>query len=443
MVNRDRRIQRRPRVAAQAFRNLPVMARAAGQLYKAGSRALQPREKPRKKSKGKGKSAVGALPRDRIGRNNGLIVSNQKVPRPKKGSVQYRKSNFGIVESLNKVWIGGSSIGQQSTHMRTIAHAILAHYLPKIGDMRATNDQVPAAVPVFGTYQLVYSKEAAFTNITGGTEATGAAHVNASYTSMATTLGYEISFQADRGFYPLSIAFIAPVGGIGTNTTVLRDTNLGRHLITVSCQGRFRFQNVTPAGAGDASTNINAIDANPVDGKIYTFRNQAPLFSENYVSTLTDAPTLAGIKALNIVRQSFEVYGTTTPGGSGKGGGAFTHIPAPPLNPSSVWRNVKSTGRAVFPPGGFKTYSTSYLRSETIAKYCQNISQPVEDVPAVTFAGSAAYPPAGDSFMMCLRPTIKTPSETIRMAYNVEFIMMASIKRRKASPLQVVNDIEN
>jgi len=82
------------------------------------------------------------------------------------------------------------------------------------------------------------------------------------------------------GLYPSAIVFTAPVAGIGTNHSVLRDVNLGRHVITVSCQGRFRFQNVTPAGTGaeENSTNINAVDANPVNGKVYTFRNQAPLF---------------------------------------------------------------------------------------------------------------------------------------------------------------------
>ena len=390
------------------------------------------------------RAAVKSLPKNRIGSNNGLISSNQKVPRPKAGSVQYRRSNYGVIESLDKVWVGASSVCQHSTHFRTISHAILAYYLPKMGDMRATNDQVPDPVPVFGTFAVQYAKDAPGTGPTSAQFVTGASISNASYTSMATTLSIEMLDKARTGLYPTAIAFVHPVGGIGTNSTVLRDTNVGRHVITVSVSGRFRFQNVTPAAAGDgaaASHNINAVDANPLNGKIYTFRNQAPLFASSYVSTLTDSTTVDGIKSLQDAESDFEVYGITASGVGGKGGDAFKEIPAPPLNPSSVWRNTKSTGVAVFPPGGFKTYTTSYLRSATIATYIRDFTQADQNTFSV-WAEHTKYPPAGDSFMMCLRPTIKSTSEIIKLAYNSEYILKASIKKRKPTALQVVNDIE-
>lgn len=447
MVARDRRVARRPRASSRAFQNLPLMARAAGQLYKAGSRALQPRQKSRKKSKGKGKSAVGALPRDRIGRDNGLITSNQKVPKPRAGSVQYRRSVFGAVAQADKCWIGGSTIGNQLTHFKTIAHAILAHYLPKMSDLRAANAQAPDAVPQFESLTVTYSKDAPSTVMrsTVPVFVDGTIISNDTYTQMALVLGHQIMEKARSGLFPTSIVFVAPVGGIGTNHSVLRDTNLGRHVITVSCSGRFRFQNVTPAGDGEPanSTNINAVDANPVNGKVYTFRNQAPLFSASYVSTLTDASTLAGIKALQTTQTVFDMYGNTVVPADGKGGDAFVHIAAPPLNPSSIFRNAKSTGNVTFPPGGFKTFVTSYLRSDSIFKYCQVISQADVSVESVTAADHATYPPAGDSFMMCVRPTIKTKiGEVIRMSYNTEHIMKAMIKPVKRSALQVVNLIE-
>lgn len=391
--------------------------------------------------------AVNSLPSARIGKDNGLIVSNQKVPRPKKGSVQYRRSVFGSVNQADKVWIGGSSIGQQVDHFKCVAHAILAMYLPRMGDMRASNIQTPSVgFPIWDNMVIQYALDAPSTNA-GPTLVDGVNVFNTSLIAMAFNLGNDLSIQAKKGYYPNAIQFVD-----SASKGVLLDTQLGRHIITVSCKGTFRFQNVTPASsAGDASSNINAVDANPVSGKVFTYRNQAPIFADSYVSTLTDPATLAGIRDLQNVYKDFEMYGVTDTTLAGKGGAAFTHIPAAPLNPSSVWRNVKSTGRVVFPPGGFKTFTTSYLRSESIAKYCQVISQTdLSFVPpaGLALASQAQYPPAGDSFMLCLRPTIKTlvgngsTGEVIKMAYNTEHIMMASIKRRKPSPLQVVNTIE-
>lgn len=411
------------------------------------ARGKRARASTTRRSVGSQTRAVSSMPRNRIGKDNGLIVSNQRVPHPKKGSIQYRKSNYGLVEATNKLWIGGSSIGREVTHFRCIAHAILAHYLPKLGDMRSSNDQAPSsttvlpATPVFGSFQVQYGKDAPSNAMTGAQFFDGPVIVNASYTAMAVALGLQMADQAHGGLYPMAITFAAPVGGIGTNNALYRDVNMGRHVITVSVQGRFRFQNVTAAGEGDASTNINAVDANPCDGKVYTFRNQAPLFSSNYVSAFdlavpADALTVEGIEVLQNVRLPFEMYGD-----SNKGAAAFDHIKAPPLNPKSIWRNVSSTGSAVFPPGGFKTFTTSYLRSESIFKYCSSITQD-DKLSIGTYDTSSVYPPAGDSFMMCLRPTIKTANEVIKMAYNTEYILKASIQRRKVSALQVVNDIE-
>jgi len=353
---------------------------------------------------------------------------------------------FGAVAQADKCWIGGSSIGNMTTHFKTIAHAILAHYLKQLGDSRASNAEAPAAVPVWGTLTVKYAKDAPTQFTQGGQFADGAAITNTDYTTMALNLGAQIRDKARAGLYPSAITFTHPVGGIGTNSAALTDTNMGRHKITVSCSGRFRFQNVTPAGDGEVanSTNINAVDANPVNGKVYTFRNQAPLFSATYVSSLTDNTTVNGIKALQNVGVTFDMYGNTVVAADGKGGDAFIHLAAPPLNPKSIFRNVKTTGNVTFPPGGFKTFVTSYLRAETIFKYCQSISQADEstETPAVS-TYHAVYPPAGDSFMMCLRPTIKTVSgEVIRMSYNTEHIMKAMIQKFKPSPLQVVNLIE-
>jgi len=405
----------------------------------------------------KARAVVKSLPKNRIGANQGLIKSNQKVSHPKKGSIVYRRSCYGRKESPGKAsWIGGSSLGTPTQHYRAIAHAILARYMLKMGDFRATNTEVgTTANPVFSKYQVRYAKDAPAGGslIVDPTELNGAQLSNKSYEDMAIDFGAEIASMAQTGYFPVLIAFYDPdqvlaSGETVPGITILRDTQLGRHKITVSIKGRFRFQNVTLASGSSvaANSNINAVDANPLSGKIYTFRNQAPLFSDSYLTTfddIADIPFREGVLELQTVKDDFEMYGSVV-GTGGKGGLAF-NLEAPPLNPSSIWRNCSKTGQVVFPPGGFKTFNTSYLRSDSIRKYLKDITQS-NYVNAGWGPGqvgtTASYPPAGDSFMMCLRPTLKTTSEMMEIVYDTEHVITASIQTRKPSPLQVVNTIE-
>ena len=318
------------------FNPLTALARS----YMGGKRKRKAPRRAGPPSK-RGKMAVRSMPKFRIGSNAGLIVSNQKVPRPRAGSVQYRRSVFGSVSAQDKLWLGGSSIGTEGTHFRTVAQAILIHYMNQMGDYRATND-APAA-GVFSRFKMTYGMDAPASFATP--PVVPSTFINdGTIKSMATSLGLQMAAEAGKGFYPVSIAFDTP----DQSGHKLEDKNLGRHSVTVSCKGRFRFQNVTEA-EGEHGNNINAIDANPVSGKIYTFKNQSPIFTPSYVEAAS-AAVKDGIRELNTVSQSFELYATTvSPATAGKGGAAFVE-PAPPLNPSSIWRNVSSTGNVAFPP---------------------------------------------------------------------------------------------
>ena len=120
---------------------------------------------------------------------------------------------YGTASAQDKVWIGGSSIGQQSTHFRTIAHAILAHYLPKMGDIRATNIAIPTtAGKVFGRYQMKYASDAPSTGTAGALVnfKLGAQLADSNYEIMALQLGDEMATLAGEGFYPFSIRFDTP-----------------------------------------------------------------------------------------------------------------------------------------------------------------------------------------------------------------------------------------
>jgi len=453
MVNQDRRIQRRPRVAARAFQNLPLMLRAAGQLYKKGSRAVQPREKPRKKSKGKQakKLAVNSLPAFRIGTNGGSILSGKAPFIGKQSVINMRKTRYGSIDNIDgatthkALWVGTSDTGDLHTLCDVVAYAFLQFYLPKFGDIRSSN-QTPNA-SVFHEYRVTYCREASETTQPGTRLEQGAIRINTSLESMATTLGAELRNFAIRGYYPSTVIFYRNDldGESGLMRPIYRDDDCGRNKFKVRIDGRFRFNNVTKAGNGgdDDSTNINTVDANPLSGRIYTFRNQRPLFTDGYESGITSASIIAGIEDLNDINSEYVTIGLGSAANGFTGGAAFTGLDAPPLLPRSIWRNSSKMGAVTFPPGGYKTYTTMFAREETIHTFLRDVTRQEYNLSTNSFKTTSRFPPTGSSFMMCLRPTIKTSgTEAIKLAFDFEYKYKAQIVKRKVLALPTINDVQ-
>jgi len=154
----------------------------------------------------------------------------------------------------------------------------------------------------------------------------------------------------------------------------------------------FKFQNVTP-GAGTSGDNINAIDANPLQGKIATFRNQSPTWNKGWLAQqlVGDQAILTDFSGRPQFNQ-FDYKQTST--------NPFTIVTeeqrAMPLKMRTVFGNAKTSTPVHFPPGGFKSYKTMFTFKGSMYKFMRDSTQVLDN------SNRGKYPPLGDSFALCL-----------------------------------------
>lgn len=437
------------------------------------------------KKKGKGRKVV-------IGKDNGLIITG-KSPGITKAGASIRQSYHSdpSVSSANRLWVGGNSISDERFLLDLVVEGMVEHLLRRAGDTRSTKTQAYSSNQemIFQSMQMVFVRRPSIIDTTaaqvkrtirydlspqsssfngivyngrtvGNTGPEGPGPLppglspNLMYEELSTsplpllesTLQYQIFHNARDGYYPEGVMLIR-ADTAGARHEFLRDQLFGSMKLKIDISGRYRFQNVTPASTtsgGSEGMNANLIDANPVAGKIFTFSNLSPRLAPSWILGQTD---------MTVLKEFEELYGRPytwaetryeqlsqktiiTPD--------TNQFEAAPLRPKTVWSNCKTSGPVMFPPGGFKTFKTKFTYNGTLNKFCQNLVQTQGD--PVTFAAGdviGKYPSMGDSFMMCLRPVMKTTGdEAVTMAYDYERIGKVQCAKFVHGTMPATNDIE-
>lgn len=431
------RAQKRVKPMAKSFSRA---GKALARGVKRSSPFLSSVTRSTKKQKtASGKKRGGRLA---VGKDAGLITSGKPVKFGKRSVTKYRTSNFGTTTQQDKIWIGASTTGVQSNTYTALSLSVLNHYLPKLGDIRTNLAQTETGTTqTWGAFQIIFDRESGTAGAGGGAEYSSAAISNNSLEIMIPALANQFNNASIRGYYPTEIFFTRKDFTSGTSELdrmLYVDKLFGKTKFTISIKGRFRFNNITPAGDGTGSGDIHQVDANPLSGKIFSFRNQRPHLDEHYVEGFADATTLAGILQLNNYEDTSEAIGGDFPSVS-----ALAHLNAPPLRPKSVFKNVTKVGSVVLPPGGFKTYHTMFRKSQTLYTFMRDFSRARYNEPASTNNATSKNPPLGDSFLLCMRPTIKTTAtEVVKVAYDYEYIYSSSLSSARRPPLPSLNVIE-
>jgi hypothetical protein len=219
----------------------------------------------------------------------------------------------------------------------------------------------------------------------------------------------------------------------------MRDDAFGRAKIKMRVQSEYKFQNVTLAGDGEEAgdNNRNAVDSNPLSGKIYTFGHLAPRWNEDWLRHQTTANqqalTAFSGRPINPGTYGYDLLSVNDLTAVG-----IPELSQPPTRANTIFKNVKTSDKIHFPPGGFKVYKTQFSKEVTVRTLLRGLTQvmrrPVAEVPpGGTVAGK--YPSFGESFIMCLLPSIKTGQENIKMAYDVHRDGFASITKFRGGTL--------
>ena len=265
--------------------------------------------------------------------------------------------------------------------------------------------------------------------------------------------------QAIQGFYPCMVQVFRSQDNSTPQTLVYNDTQLGDMQVTMSVDGSHRYQNVTPANHPGpeanvpliSDTNRNSISANPLSGKLYTFSHLAPKYNTGWMNR----QTLNNIVDLNLF--SGRPLGTLdrTLGNdkskqwdyaaiSAYGPGTFPQLPEfqrPPLRASTLFSNVKTTGPVSMSPGAIRTFTTKFSYQGTLTRLLIGLTQITRgSISSGIVDQPGKFPTIGDSFMMCLNPTMKTrENESVMLGFQYTKVGKAYLTSKRGGFLPTTN----
>lgn len=417
------------------------VARSAYQSYKRKRLMSSVKKATRRATRG-GNKAVAVS--KRVGPFLGSIAATKPV-KLVKGSTLYRKVAYQELGASSgyagghSIWVGGSSVGPQDDNFRVVADAFICHYLKRVNDHRSSRTQEPPYEDqaIWKQMQITFGRVGS--NVQSGYVKT---LLNDDINAMVTVLTAELKDRwVNHSEVPFKVVILCKELGAGSGTyfrNIFRDDFAEKAVFTFSSKLNFKVNNTTMAGtAGDGSGNVNAVDANPVDGRIYTFQNRVPIFNPSYLENL--APTVKS----NLEQISLINTGVLHDYGVGFGVLNVTTVPdslhAPPLRPAVVFNNCKTSTKVAFAPGGYKMFSMSYAHEGTMNSLFKHICEQ----EFVTSTTQRICPPGADSFLMCLKPTIRTGgANDMALHTQSEFKYQCNMKAGKPAKLPTVQDIE-
>jgi len=402
-------------------------------------------KKSAQKAVGRRKKNTAVAVSNRVGPFLGSIAATKPV-KLVKGSTVYRKVAHQQLDSSSgyagghSMWLGGSSVGNQQDNWQVVADAFICHYLKRVKDHRSSRTQEPEADDekrIWAGMILTFGRVGSQTQ--SGYEVT---LLNNDIASMVSALVTQLKDRwVNHSEVPFkNLIYAKEVDGSGAkyNRVIFRDDFCEKGVFTFSSKANFKINNTTMAGtAGDGASNVNAVDANPIDGRIYTFRNRVPIFSPSYLENLDptiksqlEQLSLIGDGVLHDYGVGFGVLNITT---------APDSLHAPPLRPAVVFNNCKTSTKVAFAPGGYKMFSMSYAHEGTMNSLFKHIMKQ----EFVTSSTQRICPPGADSFMICLKPTIRTGSaNAMALHTQAEFVYKCNMKAGKPCKLPTVQEIE-
>lgn len=379
--------------------------------------------------------------RTKIGAYSGALIASKPVKMAKPGS-RIRRRQFGQVSTASRQWIGANSIQSEYYFFSLVAEGIVANMLKRLNDTRS-DKEAPVPSSFLTRVQMNFMRDehfaggtadsskyvdidlvndTSFNGIVYNTGTTASPNgnpvvIDGSAAPNNTGLNKIIYDLAIEGYYPEGIfAFRGVPGSTELGPEILRDTQLGRMTIKLDISSRHKFQNVTPAGTdGGVDMNVNAIDANPLEGHIMTFRNLAPTWNKGWkIRQGTDIDLLDNFSGRPVGTNVWDYKQlNATASGDVRPLPDINEFEAMPLRPSTVFSNAGKKGVVRFPPGGFKVFTTKFTYDGPLRKLVRDITQISSD------GADGKYPPMGSSFLMCLLPTIKTTGdEAVTVAFD-------------------------
>lgn len=221
----------------------------------------------------------------------------------------------------------------------------------------------------------------------------------------------------------------------------------GDDIVTWNAQCEVKLQNITPAGGtGTGSTDINDINANPLQGKVYDFRNGYMKLRPDYLQMVEASNplnwgTLKEIQNVNATTDLISVQHLRETGlYANELAKAFQTCPRGP----AVFSNLEGVKNIQMPPGGFQVIKRNVTSKCSVVRFIWGaFNSYLPDPGGSEFVKpSVTKPVVNKVILVGLEPTVRsTTDEIVKVLVNRRIMHSISIRKKKPSNLPVAVDI--
>lgn len=418
-------------VADMAARHIQSAYR---QYKKAPSK--RPAKKAAKKS-GKGKVFRNAAPKFRIGHASGTFGKKGRKPKPLRG-VTFRSNYAHATEQKNVAYYGVPVARKTDTIYAYCMY--LVELIAKVDKNILSAWQAKVIHTGFGSGRFKELHWYFVKRSPDGTEendteilAPTISPGHETYSEFAGRLRDKLISRAENGWFPRRLRLFNAEGD-----AYYDHNRMDEDMITVSFNMMLKIQNIT--AAYDGNDNINAIDANPLMGKIYDFGHAAPRLSEAYTAEMNDFTEFQGIGT--IAKMTNDQYGIETKSlraGDVITGGLARAFKMPPSG-AAVFANCTGAKDVKMPPGGFYTVKRTHTVKANLKRFLRGTIDVSDPAPYTSGVELVRPPRVLTSVMFGLRPMLRTVvDEPVKVALNMENVIRMSVRRTKSPNAPVYN----
>lgn len=258
--------------------------------------------------------------------------------------------------------------------------------------------------------------------------------------SLIDDLTSQIFSQYNNGYLPRAYSLEDASG-----TPFVTHETWGEDVVTWNAEAQIKVQNVTPSVGG--STDINDVNANPLQGKVYDFRNSYAKFVPDYLQMIeaTNVITWGGLKDFQDMGYADDLLRTEKLRHSGLYANELVDaLQSPPRGPA-VFQNLEGVKNVQLPPGGFQVVKRSIKSTCTVTRFIWgvfNVYLPDDNSSYVK--PNMVKPIVNKVIMMGLEPTVRSVTdELVKVIVNRKIQHSISIKKKRPSNLPVKVDVSD
>lgn len=247
----------------------------------------------------------------------------------------------------------------------------------------------------------------------------------------------EFMSQAENGFFPTKYRLY------DTDSKVFYDhNNFDNDIVTMNITSIVKIQNTTPAADGNDS--INAVDANPLMGRVYDFKHMAPRLRSGYMTEMQSVTGFTGMSQISSSLTNQKEIQTQHLRNGGLITGTLATAFAMPPNGAAVFENCDGAKDIKMPPGGFYTIKRTHKCVASVKRYLHG-SVDFRDPPTYSDGiQSIRAPIVSKCWMVGLRPMLPTGlDESIRLAMSRDSIVKVQVRRAKLPNAPVYNNLND